>query len=68
VNSSERDELIAAVSRRFEEARRVYVASIAAGADDVDAAIGSALNDAEERVLDLLRGPQQTDPDGGQAA
>lgn len=40
----------------FMETRRRYVASPEAGGDSIDAAIGSAINDAEARVLAALRG------------
>jgi hypothetical protein len=54
VTGSERDEIIAAINRQFETLRHVYVATPQAGGDSVDAAIGSALNDAEGRVLAVL--------------
>jgi hypothetical protein len=54
VTGSEHHEIIAAVNREFEILRHVYVASPEAGADSIDAALGSALNDAEGRVLAVL--------------
>jgi hypothetical protein len=51
VTGSEHHEIIAAVNREFEILRHVYVASPQAGGDSIDAALGSALNDAEGRVL-----------------